>query len=97
MRRSPLGRAWDRLRAAGWLGKPTNEADALPDPAVANSRDTGGPDPEGGGGAADADTTTGTGESEKFVGRTAGVDLGYAGDTGAEQRAEAEEGDERGR
>ena len=39
----------------------------------------------------DAPGTTGTGESEEFVGRVAGRDLGYAGETGAEARAEAGE------
>ena len=33
--------------------------------------------------------TTGTDENEEFVGRAAGRDLGYAGETGAEARAEA--------
>ena len=39
----------------------------------------------------DASGTTGTGEGEEFVGRVAGRDLGYAGETGAEARAEAGE------
>jgi hypothetical protein len=41
----------------------------------------------------DAGSTTGTGESETFVGRVAGEDVGYAGETGAERRAAAEQDD----
>ncbi|MBA3419213.1 MAG: hypothetical protein ACR2KO_01105 [Geodermatophilaceae bacterium] len=60
------------------------EADVDEDEAVANSRETGGdPDADG----ADAGSTTGTGESEEFVGRVSGQDLGYEGETGAEARA----------
>jgi hypothetical protein len=71
----------------------TSEPDIEPDPHLARTRETGGlPDDhptdraEG-----DASATTGTGESEEFVGRVAGRDLGYAGQTGAEARAEAGE------
>ena len=62
------------------------EDDVETDDAVANSRATGGRPEQGG----DADTTTGTGSNEQFVGRTAGQDVGYAGETGAEARSEAE-------
>jgi hypothetical protein len=62
------------------------EDDVDTDPGLANSRATGGgPDREG-----DAESTTGTGDSEQFVGRTAGQDEGYAGETGAEARSEAQ-------
>jgi hypothetical protein len=61
------------------------EDDVATDDALANSRDTGGGDSQDG----DAGSTTGTGHSEEFVGRTAGQDLGYAGETGAEARSEA--------
>jgi hypothetical protein len=71
----------------------TSEPDIEPDPHVARARDTGGvPDDhpadrtEG-----DAPGTTGTDENEEFVGRTAGRDLGYAEQTGAEARAAAGE------
>ena len=63
------------------------EEDVDRDDAQALSRATGGGD----GDAADAATTTGTGESETFVGRVAGQDVGYAGETGAERRAAAEQ------
>lgn len=61
------------------------EDDVAVDDHLANSRKTGG-DPGDGG---DSATTTGTGESEEFVGRVAGQDEGYAGETGAEARSEA--------
>lgn len=56
------------------------------DAPVAASRDTGGvenPDHP------DQQSTTGTTPTEKFVGRVAGQDVGYAGETGAEARSEA--------
>jgi hypothetical protein len=62
------------------------EDDVETDRQVANSRATGGGETTG----ADAESTTGTGDSEEFVGRTAGQDEGYAGETGAEARSEAE-------
>ena len=66
--------------------KPDSESDVPADSAVAESRDTG-----GNADAEDADSlgTTGTGDSDEFVGRVAGQDVGYAGETGAERRAEA--------
>jgi hypothetical protein len=71
----------------------TSEPDIEPDTHLARTRETGGlsdghPDD---GTEGDASSTTGTGESEEFVGRVAGRDLGYAGQTGAEARAEAGE------
>ena len=36
----------------------------------------------------DSDATTGAGGSGTFVGRDAGQDVGYAGETGAERRAQ---------
>ncbi|GAA4520009.1 hypothetical protein GCM10023191_096290 [Actinoallomurus oryzae] len=61
------------------------ERDVEPDEAVAASRDTGGvPDPD----QPDQATTTGTTPNEKFVGRVAGQDVGYAEETGAEARAD---------
>jgi hypothetical protein len=59
------------------------EADVSGDEAQALSRVTGGGDPTG----PDAQATTGTGASGTFVGRDAGQDEGYAGETGAERRA----------
>jgi hypothetical protein len=59
-----------------------SEEDVDPDDAQALSRATGG----GPSDAPDAASTTGTGESETFVGRVAGQDVGYAGETGAERR-----------
>jgi hypothetical protein len=71
----------------------TSEADVAVDPRLARTRETGGvptdhPDDRTEG---DAAVTTGTAESEEFVGRVAGQDLGYAGETGAEARALAGE------
>lgn len=62
------------------------EDDVDTDSRLANSRPTGGDSGDEG----DSATTTGTGTNEEFVGRTAGQDEGYAGETGAEARAEAE-------
>ncbi len=63
------------------------EDDVGRDDAQALSRATGGV----AGGEPDADGTTGTGDSDTFVGRVAGQDVGYAGETGAERRAAAAE------
>ena len=60
-----------------------HEEDVDPDDAEALSRAPGGGDSD----APDAAATTGTAESETFVGRVAGQDVGYAGETGAERRA----------
>ncbi len=67
------------------------EADAHLDTGVASSRETGGkPDPD----QPDQQSTTGTTPDDEFVGRVSGQDVGYAGETGAERRAEAHrEGD----
>jgi hypothetical protein len=60
------------------------ESDVADDDAQALQRVTGGaPDAEG----EDAQATTGAGPSGSFVGREAGEDAGYAGETGAERRA----------
>ena len=64
------------------------ESDAPQDTGVANSRDTGGEPDET---APDPNSTTGTTPNEEFVGRAQGQDVGYAGETGAEARAEAGE------
>ena len=56
------------------------------DPALASSRATGGEHVELSG---DRGSVTGTGRTGAFVGRVAGDDVGYAGETGAERRAEA--------
>lgn len=66
--------------------KPHSEADVPGDDALAQSRETGGDDDAEGG---DVNSTTGTGRTEEFVGRAAGDDPGYAGETGAERRAQA--------
>jgi hypothetical protein len=64
-----------------------SEEDVDPDDAQALSRATGGGESD----APDAGSTTGTGESETFVGRVAGQDVGYAEETGAERRAAVQE------
>ena len=64
-----------------------HEDDVDPDDAEALSRATGGvEDPD----APDQGSTTGTTPSETFVGRVSGQDVGYAGETGGERRAEWE-------
>ena len=64
--------------------------DVARDPALASSRATGGDHPELSG---DRGSTTGTGRTGGFVGRIAGDDNGYAGETGAERRAEVSDAD----
>lgn len=64
------------------------ENDVPDDPAVAGARDTGGVerrgvDPRD----ADGSSTTGVDRNGEYVGRVAGDDSGYAGETGAERRA----------
>lgn len=62
------------------------EQDVPADTGVAHTRETGGVEnPE----QPDQTSTTGTTPSEMFVGRVAGQDVGYAGQTGAEARGEA--------
>jgi hypothetical protein len=61
------------------------EDDVPEDPALANSRATDGTDT---GGDGDSTGTTGVDRNEEFVGRVAGDDAGYAGETGAERRAQ---------
>ncbi|GAA4913286.1 hypothetical protein EV188_110167 [Actinomycetospora succinea] len=68
------------------------ESDAGHDPRTAASRPTGGAHTEHRG---DRGSVTGTGDTDVFVGRAAGQDPGYAGETGAEARREAEQRDER--
>lgn len=82
-------RPWTRI--AQWVrrsdpdGEGSGEDVAL-DPALASSRATGGEHVELSG---DRGSVTGTGRTGTFVGRVAGDDVGYAGETGAERRAEA--------
>jgi hypothetical protein len=65
------------------------EDDTERDDAQALSRATGGGASE----EPDANSTTGTGDSQTFIGRVAGQDVGYAGETGAERRAAAQQED----
>ena len=64
------------------------EEDVDRDDAQALSRAAGGGEDD----APDAAATTGTGESGTSVGRVAGQDVGYAGETGAERRAAQQDG-----
>jgi hypothetical protein len=66
----------------------TSEPDVEVDPHVARSREAGGVDSDRKDRPADGPSTTGTDENEQFVGRVAGDDAGYTGETGAEARAE---------
>jgi hypothetical protein len=75
----------------------TSEPDVEIDPHVARSREAGGVEPdvnERTDAERDGPSTTGTAENEQFVGRVAGDDPGYTGETGAEARAEAREAEE---
>ncbi|HEV7470791.1 MAG TPA: hypothetical protein VGO23_13545 [Pseudonocardia sp.] len=62
-----------------------SEDDVADDEGMAAARETGGEpgDQED----ADGASTTGTAPNEEYVGRVAGDDEGYAGETGAEARA----------
>lgn len=64
-----------------------SESDVGEDPAVASSRPGGGGHEDHPG---DSGSVTGTGKTDVFVGRAAGLDEGYAEETGAEARREAE-------
>lgn len=63
------------------------EDDVADDSHVAGSRAVGGADQPD---ADDAASTTATSDTDEYVGRVAGDDVGYAGETGAEARAEAD-------
>lgn len=66
-----------------------SEDDVTGDGALAHSRETGGLDRDGSAsGDEDGVSTTGVDETGEFVGRVAGDDAGYAGETGAERRAQ---------
>ncbi|SFO43797.1 hypothetical protein SAMN05216207_105818 [Pseudonocardia ammonioxydans] len=60
--------------------------DVEPDPNLANTRATGGMPSQAG----DAAASTGTGATGEYVGRIAGQDEGFAGHTGAEERADSD-------
>jgi hypothetical protein len=82
---------WSTLRQSFGAQAPDADAqgsedDVAIDPAVASSRAAGGEHADL---TADRGSVTGTGRTETFVGRVAGDDLGYAGETGAERRAAA--------
>ena len=64
-----------------------SETDVDRDDAQALTRATGG---EPSSGAPDANSTTGTTPNDVHVGRASGPDVGYAGETGAERRQQAD-------
>ena len=89
-----LSRVARRLRVEdgpleGPAAEQPSEQDVGQDPGVASSRPGGGGHDEHPG---DSGSVTGTGDTDVFVGRAAGLDEGYAGETGAEARREAEDG-----
>lgn len=71
----------------------TSESDVAADPHLVRTRETGGSPTAPPADRTEGDTlgTTGSGETESYVGRVAGDDLGYAGETGAEARAQGGE------
>ncbi len=79
---------WRRLHTLVQHGA---ESNVPADQHVARGGEHGGSPVRGSGW--DATATTGTAESQPFVGRAAGVDVGYAGETGAEARGEAPDKD----
>jgi hypothetical protein len=69
------------------MGDRRAEPDVQGDDERVDARDTGGvPDAS----KPDQGSTTGTTPDDEYVGRVAGQDVGYAEETGAERRAEAE-------
>jgi hypothetical protein len=80
-----------RRTELSFFSKDKSESDVADDPKLADSRDTGGVVD---GDADDQASTTGSSPTPDFVGRVAGDDVGYAGETGAEARAEAERDDQ---
>jgi hypothetical protein len=89
-----LSRLVRRLRGEdGTLRQPVaeqpSEQDVGQDPGVASSRAAGGGHEEHTG---DSGSVTGTGDTDVFVGRAAGLDEGYAGETGAEARRAGSDG-----
>jgi hypothetical protein len=74
-------------RLIGSDDESTSEKDVPTDTGVAASRTTGGVEDDS---EPDQMSTTGTTPDEEYVGRVAGQDVGYAGETGAEVRAEAD-------
>jgi hypothetical protein len=76
---------WVRARRSDPDGQGSGE-DVATDPALVSNRATGGEHVELSG---DRGSVTGTGQTGEFVGRIAGDDVGYAGETGAERRAQA--------
>ncbi|MHA6782854.1 hypothetical protein ACVGOW_17935 [Pseudonocardia saturnea] len=79
----------DRSELAHSPSDQHSEADVTDDRALAQSRDTGGLDRDGStAGDEDGISTTGVDETGEFVGRVAGDDAGFAGETGAERRAQ---------
>lgn len=72
------------------MSKHHSEDDVADDPQLAQSRDTGGAP---GADEENPGSTTSTSPTEEFVGRIAGDDVGYAGQTGAEARTEGGDSD----
>jgi hypothetical protein len=87
--RAGMYRVWFSLKAGivPIMGDDKGETDVAHDPNVATSRDTGGIADEQ---QVDQASTTGTTPTPEYVGRIAGDDVGYAEETGAERRAQAD-------
>lgn len=77
---------WTRLTRLRHPDGESSGEDVAGDPTLASSRATGGEHVDLTG---DRGSVTGTGRTGEFVGRVAGDDVGYAGETGAERRAGA--------
>ena len=95
---NPSGGMTGRSNGYG-TGMPGSESDVPADPRVASSRETGGRESaaeQRRAGDPDGEATTGTDENEEFVGRVAGQDAGYAGETGAEARRQRRPGESEG-
>jgi hypothetical protein len=69
------------------MGDRRAEPDVQGDQERVDARDTGGVPDES---KPDQGSTTGTTPDDEYVGRVAGQDVGYAEETGAERRSEAQ-------
>lgn len=86
--RALLANLWTWAWPRASVSRARSESDVSDDVHTATTRVYGGVDEYPEHNSGDAESTTGPGKNGLFVGRTAGQDIGYAGQTGAEARAQ---------